>query len=109
LNFENKKMMDQLSSLERAPDSVRILGKDNKPVAIPKFNMIQLQESVEKDTNAEGPLFHMVQNSAKFMQHEADENFNANPFDLDEADAVEFDFAQGRVRGPTFGGESLQD
>jgi len=33
------------------------------------------------------------------------ENFNANPFDLDEQDAAEFDFAQGRVRGPTFGGD----
>jgi len=47
LNLENKNMMDQPSSLERddddrTPDSVRIRGKDNKPVAIPKFNMLQL-------------------------------------------------------------------
>jgi hypothetical protein len=42
LNLENKRMMDQPSSRERTPDSVRIRGKDNKPVAIPKFNMIQL-------------------------------------------------------------------
>lgn len=62
---------------------------------------------MEKDTNAEGPLFHMVQNSAKFMQHEGDEHFNANPFDLDEQEAAEFDFAAGRVRGPTFGGDGL--
>jgi hypothetical protein len=49
----------------------------------------------------------MVQNSAKFMQHEGDEHFNANPFDLDEQEAAEFDFAAGRVRGPTFGGDGL--
>lgn len=73
-------------------------------MAIPKFNMVQLQESVEKDANAEGPLFQVVQNSAKFMQHEGDENYSTNPFDLEEQDAAEFDFSQGRARGPTFGG-----
>jgi hypothetical protein len=55
----------------------------------------------------------MVQNSAKFMQHEGDEpQFshleNANPFDLDEQEAAEFDFAAGRVRGPTFGGDGQE-
>jgi hypothetical protein len=80
------------SSQGKAPDSVRIIGKDNKPVAIPKFNMVQLQESIEKDTDAAGPLFNVVPNSAKFMQHEADDALHANPLDLEEADREEFDF-----------------